>query len=63
MPYYVPFSAYAKMVAAGIIAYAVIASMQMRRVKKVPMDIALNKSIDLSECHFAEEIENLIERI
>lgn len=41
MPYYVPFSAYVKIIGAGIVAYGVIAFMQYRRVKKVPLDIAL----------------------
>lgn len=41
LPYYVPFSAYIKIVLAGIISYAVIAFMQYRRVKKVPLDTAL----------------------
>ncbi len=41
LPYYVPFSAYVKMALAGILAYAVIAFIQYRKVKKVPLDIAL----------------------
>lgn len=41
LPYYVPFSAYVKMALAGIIGYAVIAFIQYRKVKKVPLDIAL----------------------
>lgn len=41
LPYYVPFSVYVKMVAAGVAAYGVIAFMQFRRVKKIPLDIAL----------------------
>lgn len=41
LPYYVPFSAYVKIIGAGIAAYGVIAFMQYRRVKKVPLDIAL----------------------
>jgi len=40
-PYYVPAYAYIVVVAAGILAYAVIAFMQFRKVKKVPMDMAL----------------------
>ena len=41
VPYYVPFSAYVKVAATGIITYAVIAFMQFRRVKKIPLDVAL----------------------
>ncbi|MBQ3565748.1 MAG: ABC transporter permease [Oscillospiraceae bacterium] len=41
LPFYVPFSVYVKMVALGVVSYAVIAFMQMRRIKKVPLDIAL----------------------
>lgn len=41
LPYYVPFSAYVKMAVAGIFAYAVIAFVQFRKVKKIPLDVAL----------------------
>ena len=41
LPYYVPFTAYIEMALAGIIAYAVIAFIQYRKVKKAPLDIAL----------------------
>lgn len=41
LPFYVPFSVYIKMAVLGIVSYAVIAYMQMRRVKKIPLDIAL----------------------
>ena len=41
LPYYVPFTAYIEMALAGIIAYAIIAFIQYRKVKKVPLDIAL----------------------
>lgn len=41
LPYYIPASVYVKMVVAGVAAYAVIAFMQFRRVKKIPLDIAL----------------------
>lgn len=41
LPYYVPFLVYVKMIGAGVIAYGVIAFMQFRRVKKVPLDVAL----------------------
>ncbi len=41
LPYYVPFSIYVKMAAAGTAAYGVIAFMQFRKVKKIPLDIAL----------------------
>jgi len=40
-PYYVPSYAYVAVVVAGILSYAVIAFMQFRRVKKVPLDMAL----------------------
>ncbi|MBE5942021.1 MAG: ABC transporter permease [Lachnospiraceae bacterium] len=40
-PYYVPSYAYIAVVAAGILSYAVIAFIQFRKVKKVPMDMAL----------------------
>ncbi len=41
LPYYVPFSAFIKMAVAGIVSYAVIAFIQYRKVKKIPLDIAL----------------------
>ena len=41
MPYYVPFSAYVKIVAVGIVSYAVIAFLQYRKVKKVSLNDAL----------------------
>ncbi|MBQ8434770.1 MAG: ABC transporter permease [Oscillospiraceae bacterium] len=41
LPFYVPFSVYVKMAVLGIVSYAVIAYMQMRRIKKIPLDIAL----------------------
>lgn len=41
LPYYVPAFAYIIVVAAGILSYAVIAFMQFRKVKRVPLDIAL----------------------
>lgn len=41
LPYYVPFSTYIKMVVAGVLSYAVIAFIQFRRVKNVPLDVAL----------------------
>ena len=41
MPYYVPFSAYVKIVAVGVISYAVIAFLQYRKVKKVSLNDAL----------------------
>lgn len=41
LPYYVPASAYIEMILAGIVAYAVIAFIQYRKVKRVPLDIAL----------------------
>ncbi len=40
-PYYVPSVTYIIVVAAGILSYAVIAFIQYRKVKKVPMDMAL----------------------
>lgn len=41
LPYYVPFSTYIKMAAAGFLSYALIAFMQFRKVKKIPLDVAL----------------------
>ena len=41
LPYYVPFSAFIKMAVAGILSYSVIAFIQYRKVKKIPLDIAL----------------------
>lgn len=41
MPYDVPFSVFVKIIAIGIAAYAVIAFTQFRRVKKIPLDVAL----------------------
>lgn len=41
LPYYVPFSAFIKMAGAGILSYSVIAFIQYRKVKKIPLDIAL----------------------
>lgn len=41
IPYYVPFSVYVKMAVAGVVAYAVVAYMQFRKVKKIPMDSVL----------------------
>ena len=41
MPYYVPFSAFIKMAVTGVVSYAVIAFSQYRKVKKIPLGIAL----------------------
>ncbi len=41
LPYYVPFDAYFKIIGAGILSYAVIALIQFRKVKKIPLDMAL----------------------
>lgn len=41
LPYYVPGSVYVTIVAAGILAYGVIAFMQYKKVKRVPLDMAL----------------------
>ncbi len=41
IPYAVPYTVYVKIIASGIIAYALIAFMQFGRVKKVPLDVAL----------------------
>ena len=41
IPYYVPIIAFVEIAAAGILAYAVIAFIQYRRVKKIPLDMAL----------------------
>lgn len=41
IPFYVPFYVYIQMAVTGIIAYALIAFLQFRRVKKIPLDVAL----------------------
>ncbi len=41
LPYYVPFPIFVKIVLCGICAYAIIAFLQMRKVKKVPLEMAL----------------------
>ncbi len=41
LPYYVPFSVFVKMALCGIISYSVIALLQYKKVKKIPLDIAL----------------------
>lgn len=41
LPYSVPFSVFVKIIAAGIIAYGIIAFMQFRKVKQIPLDVAL----------------------
>ncbi|MBQ3514083.1 MAG: ABC transporter permease [Lachnospiraceae bacterium] len=41
IPYYIPSSAFIKIIIAGIASYAVIVFMQFRKVKKIPLDIAL----------------------
>lgn len=41
IPYDVPAMVFVKIIASGIIAYAIIAFMQFRRVKKIPLDVAL----------------------
>lgn len=41
IPYSVPFSVYLTIIAMGIAAYAVIAFLQFRRVKRIPLDAAL----------------------
>ncbi len=41
LPYYVPFSVFIKMAVIGILSYGIIAFFQFRKVKKIPMDMAL----------------------
>ena len=41
IPYDVPISVYMTIIVSGIIAYGIIAFMQFRRVKKIPLDVAL----------------------
>ncbi len=41
IPYDVPAMVFVEIIASGIIAYAIIAFMQFRRVKKIPLDVAL----------------------
>jgi putative ABC transport system permease protein len=39
--YYVPFSVYLKMLALGIITYLLVVLLEMRKIKKIPMNQAL----------------------
>lgn len=41
IPYDVPISVYMTIIVSGIIAYGIIAFMQFRRVKRIPLDVAL----------------------
>ena len=41
LPYYVPLSEYIKMAALGLVGYAVLAFMQIKKVGRIPMDEAL----------------------
>lgn len=41
LPYYVPKITFVKMFAAGVIAYALVAFFQIRKVKRIPMTDAL----------------------
>lgn len=41
IPYYVPGDVFAKMLALGIVSYAVVAVMQLRKLKRIPMGDAL----------------------
>ena len=41
IPYYIPSSAFVKVIVAGIAVYFVIAYMQFRKVKNIPLDVAL----------------------
>ncbi len=41
LPYYVPFSTYLKIIAVGIISYSIIAIIQFRKVKRIPLDMVL----------------------
>lgn len=41
LPYYVPFSVFVKMALCGLLSYLVIAFLQYKKVKKIPLDIAL----------------------
>lgn len=44
LPYYVPFSAFINMAVLGIASYAVIAFMQVRKIKKIPLADALKNA-------------------
>ena len=44
LPYYVPWYTYIEMFILGIVSYAVVAFMQMRRVKRIPMTDALKNN-------------------
>lgn len=39
--YYVPFTVFVKMALLGILGYGVIAFLQTRKVKRIPLDVAL----------------------
>ena len=41
IPYYAPITAYLKMIMLGVVSYAIIAFTQYRKVKRIPMDMAL----------------------
>jgi putative ABC transport system permease protein len=41
IPYDVPISVYMTIIVSGIIAYGIVAFMQFRHVKKIPLDVAL----------------------
>ena len=41
LPYYVPFSCFIKMAAAGILSYTAIVLIQFKQVRKIPLDVAL----------------------
>lgn len=44
LPYYIPFLVFIKMAVMGICAYAVIAYLQMRKIKKIPLGEALKNA-------------------
>ncbi|SFQ15500.1 putative ABC transport system permease protein [Lachnospiraceae bacterium XBB1006] len=44
LPVYMDFSVYGKMLLLGIVAYGVVALLEMRKISKVPMDLALKNA-------------------
>lgn len=41
LPYWVPKQAYAQMIGSGLLCYLVVAVLELRRISRVPMDMAL----------------------
>ena len=41
LPYLLPKQAYAQMIGSGLLCYLVVAVLELRRISRVPMDMAL----------------------